>query len=174
MAIASSEAWALGVLSSRLHVWWSLKAGGRLGVGDDPRYNNTKVFDPFPFPDVTPRQREGVAALAEELDSTRKQALAEVPRLTMTEIYNWRERIAAGEQLASNDLDRATAARAFIVHRLHEQIDAAVADAYGWPADLAPAEIVARLVALNAERKAEEAAGTVRWLRPDYQRARFG
>lgn len=120
------------------------------------------------------------AALAEELDSTRKQALAEErpgARLTMTEIYNWRERIAAGEQLQGNDLDRAAAARAFIVHRLHEQIDEAVAQAYGWPADrgsgsgagLAPAEIVARLVALNHERAAEEKAGTIRWLRPDYQ-----
>ena len=97
-----------------------------------------------------------------------------MPRLTRTEIYNWRERIAAGEQLEGNDLDRATAASAFIVHRLHEQIDEAVAEAYGWPADLAPAEIVARLVALNAERKAEEVAGTVRWLRPEYQEPRFG
>ena len=59
------------------------------------------------------------------------------------------------------------------MHRLHEQIDDAVAEAYGWPADLAPA-IVARLVALNAERKAEEEAGTIRWLRPDYQEPRFG
>jgi hypothetical protein len=48
----------------------------------------------------------------------------------------------------------------------------AVAAAYGWPADLAPADIVARLVALNPTRAAEEAAGTVRWLRPDYQQAR--
>ncbi len=39
--------------------------------------------------------------------------------------------------------------------------------------ELAPAEIVARLVTLNAERKAEEEAGTIRWLRPDYQIARF-
>jgi len=31
------------------------------------------------------------------------------------------------------------------------------------------AEILTRLVALNAERAAEEAAGTIRWLRPDYQ-----
>jgi hypothetical protein len=38
---------------------------------------------------------------------------------------------------------------------------------------LAPAEIVARLVALNAERAAEEKAGKVRWLRPDYQEPRF-
>ncbi|MEQ1689507.1 MAG: hypothetical protein ABL874_13125, partial [Sphingopyxis sp.] len=71
-------------------------------------------------------------------------------------------------------LDRIRAARAGIVHRLHQQIDAAVADAYGWPADLPPSEIVARLVALNAQRAAEEAAGTIRWLRPDYQTPRFG
>ncbi|MGI8611157.1 MAG: hypothetical protein ACR2KH_02620 [Sphingomicrobium sp.] len=91
----------------------------------------------------------------------------------MTELYNWRERIAAGEQLESEDLARATAARAFIVHRLHEEIDAAVATAYGWPADLAPAEIVSRLVALNADRKIEEGTENVRWLRPEYQISRF-
>ncbi len=172
IAIASEEAFHLSCLSSRIHVHWVLQAGGTLE--DRPRYLKSRIFDPFPFPDATPEQRDRIASLAEELDSTRKQALAEVPRLTMTEIYNWRERIAAGEQLQGSDLDRATAARAFIVHRLHEQIDVAVADAYGWPADLAPAEIVARLVALNATRKAEEDAGTVRWLRPDYQQPRFG
>lgn len=166
------DGYSLGVLSSRVHHSWCLRAGGTLE--DRPSYSKSLVFDPFPFPDATPEQRERIAALAEELDSSRKQALAEVPRLTMTEIYNWRERVAAGEQLKGANLDRATAARAFIVHRLHEQIDDAVAEAYGWPADLAPAEIVARLVELNAERKAEEEAGTVRWLRPDYQEPRFG
>ena len=49
-----------------------------------------------------------------------------------------------------------------------------MADAYGWPADLAPSEIVARLVALNAARAAEEKTGHIRWLRPDYQIPRFG
>jgi hypothetical protein len=44
-----------------------------------------------------------------------------------------------------------------------------VAAAYGWPADLPDDEILARLVALNAERAAEEAAGVIRWLRLDYQ-----
>lgn len=71
-------------------------------------------------------------------------------------------------------MERAKAARVAIIDRLHEQIDAEVAAAYGWPADLPPAEIVARLVALNAERAAEEKAGKVRWLRPDYQEPRFG
>jgi hypothetical protein len=64
--------------------------------------------------------------------------------------------------------------RVDILCELHDRIDAAVADAYGWPADLSDEEIVARLVALNAERRAEEKAGRVRWLRPDYQIARAG
>jgi hypothetical protein len=56
-----------------------------------------------------------------------------------------------------------------ILRTLHDRLDAAVAAAYGWPADLSDSEIVARVVALNAERVAEEAAGLVRWLRPEFQ-----
>ena len=52
---------------------------------------------------------------------------------------------------------------------LHERIDAAVAEAYGWPADLTDMDSLARLVALNAERRREEATGKIRWLRPDLQ-----
>jgi hypothetical protein len=48
-------------------------------------------------------------------------------------------------------------------------LDTAVAAAYGWPVDLADADIIARLVALNAERVAEEARGHIRWLRPEFQ-----
>ena len=40
-------------------------------------------------------------------------------------------------------------------------------------ANLAPAEIVNRLVALNTERAAEERAGTMRWLRSEYQIPQF-
>lgn len=130
--------------------------------------------NPFPFPDATPAQQAAIAELAEELDATRKAALAEVPRLTMTEIYNLKDRQRAGQLKDLIEVERANAARVGIIARLHEQIDAAVADAYGWPADLPPSDIVARLVALNAERAAEEQAGMVRWLRPDYQRPRFG
>jgi hypothetical protein len=38
-----------------------------------------------------------------------------------------------------------------------------------WPEELPDAAILERLVALNRERAAEEAAGRVRWLRPEYQ-----
>jgi hypothetical protein len=56
-----------------------------------------------------------------------------------------------------------------VMRHLHDQIDAAVFDAYGWPRELSDGEILARLVALNQERRAEEATGLVRWLRPEYQ-----
>jgi cell wall-associated NlpC family hydrolase len=48
-------------------------------------------------------------------------------------------------------------------------LDAAVFDAYGWPRDLTDEQILQKLVALNAERAAEEQRGIVRWLRPDFQ-----
>jgi hypothetical protein len=182
MIIASSDAFVLGVLQSSIHVWWSLSHGGTLE--DRPRYNNTLIFDPFPFPDATPEQREHIAELAEELDATRKAALAETDKLTMTELYNLREKLrqssaGTGAPMDEKEERRATKARAAIVNRLHEQLDEAVADAYGWGDEwrwgtLGPSEIVARLVALNHERAAEEKAGKVRWLRPDYQEPRFG
>jgi hypothetical protein len=171
--VASDDAFHLGVLSSRNHVQWALAAGGWLGVGNDSVYVKSKVFDPFPFPDTKPEQRAAIGELAEELDTTRKAVLAEVPKLTMTELYNLREGLKAGTLDKAGEA-RALASRAAIVDRLHAQIDAEVAAAYGWPADLPPSEIVARLVALNAERAAEEKAGRVRWLRPDYQVPRFG
>jgi len=61
-----------------------------------------------------------------------------------------------------------------VMKELHDRLDAAVAEAYGWPADLSDDEILSRLVALNKERAAEEARGQVRWLRPEYQIPRFG
>ncbi len=41
---------------------------------------------------------------------------------------------------------------------LHKRLDAAVADAYGWPSDLNEEQILGRLLALNLERAAEEGA----------------
>jgi len=39
----------------------------------------------------------------------------------------------------------------------HKKLDAAVADSYGWPADLTDEQILEKLLALNLERAAEEA-----------------
>jgi hypothetical protein len=174
IAISSDDAFHLGVLSSRIHTEWALKAGGWLGVGNDSRYSKSRVFDPFPFPDASMEQRERIADLAEELHDTRKTALNDTPGLTMTEIYNLRDRLAPGTLMSPTEQGRAAKACAAIVNRLHEQIDEAVAEAYGWPWPLAPSEIVTRLMVLNADRATEEREGHIRWLRPDYQEPRFG
>ena len=96
----------------------------------------------------------------------------------MTGLYNLVEAVRSGT-LPPEQEAQATRARARIVAKLHDDLDLAVADAYGWGdewrrAPLPPAEIVARLVKLNATRAADEKAGTIRWLRPDYQKPRFG
>jgi SAM-dependent methyltransferase len=88
----------LAVLSSRMHVMWSIQSGGWLGVGNDPRYSKTKTFDPFPFPpcvtdESNPALRDRLAELGERLDAFRKQRLAEHEFLTMTGMYNVLERI---------------------------------------------------------------------------------
>jgi hypothetical protein len=167
--IAHEDAWLLAALSSRFHVQWATSIGGRVGKGNDPVYNNTLCFDPFPFPDPSEAIRATLRHLGEELDTTRKTVQAKHPDLTLTGLYNLLEKVRAGMPLDANDEDVKDRGRVLILKDLHDQIDRATADAYGWPHDLSDEQILERLVALNAERAKEEAAGHVRWLRPDYQ-----
>lgn len=169
--IALGDALHLAVLSSRFHRHWSLSAGGTLE--SRPVYNKSRCFDPFPFPDTSDALRTTLRDLGEELDATRKTVQAEHPDLTLTGLYNVLEKIRAGTPLDAKDQDVKERGRVLILKDLHDQIDRATADAYGWPHDLSDEQILERLVALNAERAAEEAAGHVRWLRPDYQIPRF-
>ena len=164
----------LGVLSSRFHVVWALRVGGWLGVGNDPRYSKSRVFDPFPFPDPPEALKARIRATAEELDALRKQVQAEHPGLTLTQIYNVLEKIRAGEKLDAREEAIKTNGLVLVLKEHHDKLDRLVAEAYGWPQNLSDDEILAKLAALNAERAAEEKRGLVHWLRPDYQRARAG
>lgn len=79
------------------------------------------------------------------------------------------EKLHSDEPLT--DRERATheAGLVSVLRQIHDDLDAAVADAYGWSHDLRDEEILARLVALNAERAREEQRGVIRWLRPEFQ-----
>ena len=171
---ASDDAYHLGVLSTRIHIVWALATGGRLGVGNDPVYDKTRCFDPFPFPDATPEQKARIRELAEQLEAHRKRQQAAHPTLTLTDLYNVVEKLrqsdgSAGEPLTAKDQTINQQGLASVVLSLHQQLDAAVADAYGWPHNLPDSEILTRLVQLNHERAAEESAGQIRYLRPSYQ-----
>jgi hypothetical protein len=169
VVIASDDALHLGILSSRAHVAWATAAGGWLGVGNDPTYNHVDCFEKFPFPDATDAQKARIRSLAEELDVHRKRQQVQHPKLTLTNMYNVLEKLRSGAALSVAEKITHEQGLVSVLRQLHDDLDAAVFDAYGWPATLADEEILARLVALNAERAAEEARGLVRWLRPEYQ-----
>ena len=103
------------------------------------------------------------------------------------------EKLRSGEVLSARERTIHEQGLVSVLRQIHDELDAAVLGAYGW-ADLLPllriahgndnpAEgqsreearrafdeaVLERLVALNAERAAEEARGLVRWLRPEFQ-----
>ena len=177
IAIALDDAFRLGVLSSQIHVTWALAAGSTLE--DRPVYVKTTCFETYPFPDRG-RQAARLAELAEEIDAHRKRQIAEHPGLTLTGIYNVLEALRLGQPLTAKEKAINEQGLVSLLKSRHDELDVQVLAAYGW-SDLAPAfakgpldeatrqALLARLVALNAERAAEEAAGTIRWLRPEYQ-----
>jgi hypothetical protein len=196
IGIGLPDAYFLGVLSSRAHVTWALAAGGRLGVGNDPVYNKSRCFELFPFPDAKPELKARIRDLAEQLDAHRKRQQAQHAGLTLTGMYNVLEKLKTREPLNEKEKVIHEHGLVAVLKTLHDELDRAVLDAYGW-SDLAlllevvngnaapgasgtPAtrddckralddSLLERLVALNAERAAEEQRGVIRWLRPEFQ-----
>ncbi|HBX37865.1 MAG TPA: SAM-dependent methyltransferase [Pseudohongiella sp.] len=189
--VAVDDPAVLGILSSRIHGAWALAAGGRLGIGNDPRYNKTRCFETFPFAELNDDQAAKVGALAKRIDDHRKSQQAAYGALTLTGMYNVLEKLRAGEELTDKDKTIHRQGLVSVLGELHDNLDCAVFEAYGWP-DLAdklvglpgattpfpgkPAdqveaeeELLMRLVALNKQRTEEESRGIVRWLRPEYQ-----
>ena len=143
IAIASDEDFTLGVLSSTYHELWAKNIGSQLRESESGgTYLVGLCFKTFPFPEPTEEQREAIAEAARALNELREKWLnppgmgeSELKKRTLTNLYNNRP----------TWLDNA-----------HKTLDAAVATAYGWPADLGEQEILERLLALNLERAAAE------------------
>ena len=218
----------------------ALAVGGRLGVGNDPRYNKSRCFETFPFPDedtgLTPALRERIAALAEQIDAHRKcvlslgqpgpvtdfgsfmrapapaapasehqastqhalehqaskQYASEPPAiegqtreglakqrqakadkgLTLAGLYNVLEALREGGALTTKEKAIHEQGLVAVLKDLHDDLDAAVLDAYGWD-DLQGKPDTAVLLecqlALNTRRAAEEKQGRICWLRPAFQ-----
>ena len=131
---ALSDGCYLGTLSSSLHVIWALAQGGRLGVGNDPRYNNSRCFETFPFPDLADDAplKARIRELGEQLDAHRKRQQAAHPELTLTGMYNVLEKLRSDTPL--NDKEKAIhdAGLVTLLKQIHDELDAAVFEAYGW------------------------------------------
>ena len=127
VAIASDDDYMLGVLNSKIHTVWAYAIGTQLE--NRPRYIVSKCFETFPFPEPTGEQREAITLAAAELNRLRENDTR-----TLTNLYN---------------------ARPTWLDNAHRTLDAAVADAYGWPADLADGDILEGLLTLNLTRAEE-------------------
>ncbi len=199
IVVASNNKVLFGVLMSRVHSLLATVAGSFLGVGNDSTYVKTKSFETFPFPDLTAANQTELAnrigQLAEQIDQHRKTQQAAHDKLTLTGIYNVLEKLRKAEPLNAKEKTIYDDGLVGILRELHDELDRAVFDAYGW-SDLADKlvglpgattpypekseaqaeaeeELLKRLVALNHQRAAEEARGQIRWLRPDYQNPNY-
>ena len=178
---ARDDDYFFGVLHSRFHEIWALKLGTRLETR--PRYTPTTCFETFPFPTGTAEQ-EAIATAAKELNELRENWL-NPPEWTMTRVLEFRgsvdgpwsrflhepdargigtvryPRLEPRDDECAAKLKKRTLTNlynerpAWLAHA-HAKLDAAVAAAYGWPADLSDEQILERLLALNLERAAEE------------------
>ncbi len=166
--IAHNSALVLGLLSSQIHLCWVSAQAGKLGVGNDKRYNKA-CFDPFPFPNCSDSVRQVLARIAERLHTHRKSAIARDERVTMTGMYNVVAKLRTGEALTPKERTIHELAACGVLRDIHDELDALVAQAYGWPWPMTDAEILDRLVALHDERVEEEKRGIIRWLRPEFQ-----
>jgi type II restriction/modification system DNA methylase subunit YeeA len=161
---------------SRYHERWSLATAGRHGVGNDPRYSNTRCFETFPFPEnLTPNlpaasyatnpRAQSIAAAARELVEKRDAWLnppdlvERVPEV----VPGFPDRIVPRNPKAAAILKTRTLTNLYNMRgtpegtwldNLHRALDEAVAAAYGWPADLSDDEMLGRLLELNRARVA--------------------
>ena len=170
VAIAREDEASFGILHSRFHEAWALRLGTSLE--DRPRYTPSTTFETFPFPDgLTPNipateysadpRAVAIAEAARRLNELREAWLnppdlvERVPEV----VPGYPDRIVPVSPRAATILKKRTLTNLYNerpawLDNAHRDLDAAVAAAYGWPADIAKEEALSRLLALNLERAA--------------------
>ncbi len=135
---AFDDDYAMGILLSHVHGRWAWAQSSTLK--GDLRYTPTTVFATFPWPSPDDAQRAHIADVTKRLIELR-DSLSIERGIGLTKLYNECEEGAHKE-----------------LRELHDQLDHAVSDAYGWPASVLsdPVEITSRLLALNAAIAAGE------------------
>lgn len=168
--IARDDDVSFGILCSKFHDAWATAQGNRLGVGNQRRYNATRTFETFPFPDgLTPDipardyendpRAQAIAAAAKRLDELR-DAWLNPPDLVKIEpevVPGYPDRILPKDAqavvtLKSRTLTNLYNQRPQWLADAHRNLDAAVAAAYDWPADISEEDALAKLLELNLAR----------------------
>lgn len=171
IVFAREDDTTFGVLSSTIHLRWVQKIGSRFGAHPTVRrYNSSRVFETFPFPEGLTLDRP------HDPDHPHAQAIAQAARalvqardrwLNPPEWVDWvrtPEEEAAGLPLRptpkpgrADELSTRTIAALYnqppqwLIHA-QLALDRAVAAAYGWEWPLDTPEILKRLLELNQAR----------------------
>ena len=168
IAIARDDDVTFGILHSRFHEVWSLRLGTSLE--DRPRYTPTTTFETFPFPKgLTPD-----IPAADYADNPHTVAIAEAARrlvelrdrwLNPPEWVEWVDEPVSGypkrpvprnedaaKELKKRTLTNLYNARPQWLADAHASLDAAVAAAYGWDADISDDEALRELLGLNLRK----------------------
>lgn len=58
LAIYNAQPWIFGVMSSKIHMSWVRAVGGKLKT--DYRYSGKLCYNTFPFPEISPKQKEQI------------------------------------------------------------------------------------------------------------------
>ena len=177
IVIARDDDTTFGILHSRFHEVWSLRLGTSLE--DRPRYTPTTTFETFPFPDgLSPDVPDGLSPdvpAADYAEDPRAIAIAEAARrlvelrdrwLNPPEWVEWvnepvpgyPKRPVSRDEAAARELKNRTLTNLYNASPqwladAHANIDAVVAAAYGWPADISEDEVLRKLLAMNLEGK---------------------
>ena len=166
IVIARDDDTTFGILHSRFHEIWSLRRGTSLE--DRPRYTPTTTFETFPFPPgLTPD-----LPTTDYLHDARGAAIAEVARQLVVlrdrwvnppELVEWvTEPVpgypkrpvprddAAAQALKKRTLTNLYNARPQWLVDAHAALDATVAAAYDWPADISDDDALRELLERNS------------------------
>ncbi|MFJ8861292.1 Eco57I restriction-modification methylase domain-containing protein [Streptomyces sp. NPDC102451] len=113
VVFASDDLALLAVLSSAPHYWWAIDCGSTMK--GDLRYTSTDVFETFVRPTLTPRLRAAGAHL-----HTYRRELMLARNMGLTTTYN----LVHNPDCQDEDIVE--------LRRIHEEIDRATVEAYGW------------------------------------------
>ena len=167
IVVARDDDATFGILHSRFHEAWSLRLGTWLGKGNDPRYTPTTTFETFPFPaglspDIPAHDYANDPLAVAIAEAARRLVDRRDRWLNPPELVEWVDepvpgypkRPVARSEAAAKELKKRTLtnlynARPQWLADAHETLDAAVAAAYGWDAEISEADALRELLALN-------------------------
>jgi hypothetical protein len=138
MAFAFEDDYSFGIIQSSFHIlWYQEKCSTMKG---DPRYTTESIWDTFPWPQKpTNKQVLEIAQIAKKLREERRKIMLE-NKTTLRSIYNTLDKPGKN-----------------IIRDLHEELDSAVMEAYGFSKRR---DSLAQLLELNlslAEKESEKA-----------------